>query len=276
MKTFAKRATLPRRIWNHPANRGGRVKALGRAAAFQIRGRVLGRPTPVALNGATIMAHIGWAPSSRVVYANPPDFAEMNVWRRILRPGDVFLDVGASVGVYAIWAATLGAHVVAFEPDGDSLALLRDNVSRNPTLDIEIIGAAVADKVGTVRFASGHRATGSIGDGSPAPATTIDASLGGRHARGVKVDVEGFEAMVLAGASCSLAGQRIDVLQLEWNRRSLQALGTDREPAWRVLEQHGYRLARPNLDGGLMPIAYDGFGEDVFAVAPSAAGRLLG
>jgi FkbM family methyltransferase len=269
------RAALPRRIWDHPANQGGRVQALGRAAAFQFRGRVLGRPTLVDVNGATIMAHVGWTPSSRVVYANPPDYGEMNAWRRVLRAGDLFLDVGASVGVYAIWAATLGAEVVAFEPDGDSLSLLRDNVSANPTLSIEIVEAAVADRVGTVQFSKGHRATGSIGDGDPTPATTIDASLDGRHARGVKVDVEGFEEVVLAGALAALAEQRIDVFQLEWNRRSLQAVGTDREPAWRTLEQHGYQLARPDLDGVLRPIAFNGFGEDVFAVSPAAAGHLL-
>ena len=51
--------------------------------------------------------------ASKVVYANPPDHPEMIVWRRVLRPGDLFLDVGANVGSYTIWAGELGADVIA-------------------------------------------------------------------------------------------------------------------------------------------------------------------
>lgn len=53
--------------------------------------------------------------ASTVVYANLPAYSEMLAWRRIIRPGDVFIDVGANVGSYGLWAADHGACVLAFE-----------------------------------------------------------------------------------------------------------------------------------------------------------------
>src|SRR5438309_1064711 len=67
--------------------------------------------------------------AAAVVYANPPDFAEMQAWRRHLRPGELYIDVGANVGTYAIWAAELGAEVIALEPAPDTFALLQENIA---------------------------------------------------------------------------------------------------------------------------------------------------
>ena len=55
----------------------------------------------------------------------------MIAWRRVLRPGDLFLDVGANVGSYTIWAGELGADVIALEPAPDTYALLLENIDLN-------------------------------------------------------------------------------------------------------------------------------------------------
>jgi len=39
----------------------------------------------------------------------------MLVWRQVLRNARIFADLGASVGICAIWAAELGAKVIALE-----------------------------------------------------------------------------------------------------------------------------------------------------------------
>jgi FkbM family methyltransferase len=44
----------------------------------------------------------------------------MQVWRQALRGGGLFLDVGANVGAYTIWAAECGAEVIALEPAADT------------------------------------------------------------------------------------------------------------------------------------------------------------
>ena len=47
------------------------------------------------------------------------------------RRGDLFVDVGANVGSYSIWATELGAEVIALEPAEDTFALLEENAALN-------------------------------------------------------------------------------------------------------------------------------------------------
>lgn len=59
----------------------------------------------------------------------------------------------------------------------------------------------------------------------------------------VKVDVEGFDVHVLAGAACALQRGAIDVLQIEWNRRKLHTAAPRCVSLRRVallLEKFGY------------------------------------
>ncbi len=66
-----------------------------------------------------------------------------------LKAGDVFVDVGANVGYYTLIAASLGARVVAIEPDDENLALLRQNIALNKYAGIKILDVAVGDHEGT-------------------------------------------------------------------------------------------------------------------------------
>lgn len=94
---------VARFVWNHPANEGRQVRAVLRAVRFQLRSRLLHRPALAQLGDSSYLwARLHRSGSSKVVYANPPDHPEMLAWRRFLHPGDIFLDVGANVGAYAI------------------------------------------------------------------------------------------------------------------------------------------------------------------------------
>ena len=48
-----------------------------------------------------------------------------------INPGDIFFDIGSSVGLYAIHSAMLGAEVYAFEPDPDIRKRLKRNIKLN-------------------------------------------------------------------------------------------------------------------------------------------------
>ena len=67
------------------------------------------------------------------VYGNPPNYPEMVTWRQVLRPADLFVDVGANIGSYSIWAGEMGANVIALEPADDTFALLSET---SPSMDI--------------------------------------------------------------------------------------------------------------------------------------------
>jgi FkbM family methyltransferase len=254
-------------IWEHPSNEGQRVRALLHAAGFQVRGRVLHRRTLAHLGEKSLIwADLHRTSASRAVYANPPDHREMLAWRNGLRPGDLFVDVGANVGSYAIWAAESGAEVIALEPADDTFALLEENVALNG-YPIKTIRAAAGAVPGTARFTSGRDCVNRLDpDGiSEITVATIDSIIGNRTIAGMKVDVEGFEIDVLLGCERALSEHRVRLIQLEWNSTSMQAVGTDRKPVADLFAKYGYSLYSANLDGSLAPLTDLSFRPDVFA-----------
>jgi len=204
--------------------------------------------------------------ASKVLYANPPDHSEMLIWREVLRPGDLFIDVGANIGTYTIWAGELGAEVIALEPAKDTFALLVENVALNGYV-VNPIQAAAGAFCDTARFTSGRDCINRLDPEGNVETTmvTIDSVINDRTVAGMKVDVEGFEIEVLRGCERALSEHRIKLIQLEWNATSRAAVGTDRQPVAELLAGHGYSLWRVGLGGTLVPITENNFGPDVFA-----------
>jgi FkbM family methyltransferase len=260
-------AGIIRYVWGHPANSGQRVRAVLRAARYQARARLLRRRAVARLGERSLLwVDLHRTAASKALYANPPDLPEMLVWRRALRDGGLFVDVGANVGTYTLWAAELGAEVIALEPAEDTFDLLEENIALNG-YRVTAVRAAAGNHCGTARFTSGLDAGNSLAPDGPevTDLVTIDALIGDRRVTGMKVDVEGFEIDVLLGAARALADHRIGLIQVEWNEMSTGAVGTDRRPVAELLASYGYLLYRPDLTGRLVPVAEPGFGADVFA-----------
>jgi FkbM family methyltransferase len=273
---FAEGASVVRFVWEHPANSGHRVRAVLRATRYQAQARLLRRRGVARLGERSrLWVDLHRTAASKVLYANPPDLPEMLVWRRVLRPGGLFLDVGANVGTYTIWAAELGAEVIALEPAADTFRLLTENIALNG-YQVIAIQAAAGDRCGTARFTQGLDAINSLAPDGPVVTklVTVDSLIGDRRVAGMKVDVEGFEFDVLRGASAALADRRIGLIQLEWNEMSARAVGTDRRPAAELLAGYGYRLYRAERTGRLEP-AEPGYGPDVFACPELRSARHL-
>ena len=261
-------------VWQHPANSGQRYRALLRMAHYQITARLLRRRAVARLGERSrIWVDLHRWGASKVLYANPPDLPEMLAWRRELRDGGLFLDVGANVGTYTIWAAELGAEVIALEPAADTFGLLEENIALNG-YQVTAVQAAAGDHCGTARFSAGLDAGNFLDHDGPVETrlVTVDSLVGDRPVAGMKIDVEGFELDVLRGAAQALAGQRIGLIQLEWNEASRLVSGTDRQPVADLLASHGYQLLRPGPDGCLTPITDTGYGADVFARPARANG----
>jgi FkbM family methyltransferase len=127
-----------------------------------------------------------------------------------LAPGDVFVDVGSHIGLYALLAAGRVApsgRVIAIEADPSTHARLVGNVRRNPGLAVETVCVAVSDVPGTARLAlntSGNRGGNSLlvggDDAIEVPCRTLAAVLADCRVgpvAGMKLDVEGMEFRVL-------------------------------------------------------------------------------
>jgi FkbM family methyltransferase len=218
-------------------------------------------------------AHLHFSATSEVVYANPPS-VELLVWTRHLVPGDWFIDVGASAGVYTIFAIEQGAKVVAFEPNPRAARLFRENMMLN-RYSPEFHEVALSDRQGSMEMTFDLDVANHLvferdersGDVRRVATTTLDRVIGERQVAGVKLDTEGSERIVLQGATRALGDKRIKLLQLEWNYASMKVLRETREPLARMLEAAGYRLVRPNAAGELVrPVETFEFGADVFAV----------
>ena len=273
VRWFERVGTVVTFTWRHPANRGHRLRSTLSAVRFQIGGRVFGRRARARVGERSVIeadAHIYHA--ARAKYANPPDWNEMHAWKRALGPGALFVDVGANVGVYTLWAIEAGAEVIAVEPNPAARERLSSNLGLNG-YSAEIVPAALAESEGTMRLTTeldnqnhlilsgDSNGTGSV----EVPVLTLDGLVGDRTVDGLKVDVEGAELLVLKGAQRLLGEQRIRLIQLEWNESSEILLGEDRSPIVDLLDSHGYEFLRPDETGNLRPLADLGYGEDVFA-----------
>ena len=119
---------------------------------------------------------------------------------------DVFYDVGAHIGFFSVCAASLGARVVAVEPDPANASRLRMNASLNG-LAIEVVEAAAWHETGRAALVPGGSAKEfRVEQGEGVASVALD-DLARRYGAPtvVKLDVEGAEARVLAGARHILA-----------------------------------------------------------------------
>lgn len=156
--------------------------------------------------------------------------------RRELKPGDVFYDVGANAGFFTLVAARLvgpAGRVVSFDPapanvESVTAQLQLNDLSRSCTPVRKAVGGA--EGRATFSFANegspmGHLGAAGRGETSAeVEVTTLDAAVEtyGRPSF-IKVDVEGAEGQVMAGAAGLLSGA-----------------GGAARPSW-LIELHGPR-----------------------------------
>jgi FkbM family methyltransferase len=136
--------------------------------------------------------------------------------QRLLRQIDVFVDVGANVGLYTCLARSAGKTVLAIEPLRRNLDYLYANLRANGFDDVEVFPVGLAGKPGLATLFG--MATGASliqgWAGAPSnlqctiPLSTLDLVLGERFSGArllIKIDVEGTELGVLRGAARTLA-----------------------------------------------------------------------
>ena len=140
---------------------------------------------------------------------------ELTLFRQLLRPGDVAVDVGANIGALTIGMARLvapGGAVIAFEPQRAIFDILCNNLRINNLANITAYRRAVGSAPGAIRvppldYAQAENFGGvALGgaQGEEVEMVTLD-SLNLPRLRLLKVDVEGMEAEVVSGARVTIA-----------------------------------------------------------------------
>src|SRR5262249_42881483 len=137
-------------------------------------------------------------------------------------PDDLFVDVGANIGAYTVLAsAVCGARSIAVEPDPSTMRSLRRNIEVNDiAARVSLVEAALGSEQSTVRFTIGLDTANRVASESD-PNTrevqlrTLDEIIGGRNARLIKMDVEGYEAQVVEGATGALRNPSLLAVLIE-------------------------------------------------------------
>lgn len=152
-------------------------------------------------------------------------------WIDSMSPGETFVDVGANMGIYTIYAAKRGLNVFAFEPEAQNYALLTRSIIINE-LHAQSFCVALSDEwkpdwLYLSMFLSGgschtvgqdldhrleqrERPSGTLRQGCLS-VPLDDFSIKADH---IKIDVDGLEHKVIAGAPLTIAKAKSVLIEI--------------------------------------------------------------
>lgn len=177
--------------------------------------------------------------------------------RRLLKPGDVFIDAGANIGVYTVLASKLVGpcgRILAVEMMPDTAQRLRDSICLNQLGNVRLIERALSQAAGETvtavvvpgKFGQARIETSDEGhEGGRilnVQTTTLDA-ISERHQaiRLIKMDLEGAELNAIQGG-VNLLSRTDAVIYESWGRRR-----GPNDPVESELTAHGFAVEP--LDG---------------------------
>jgi len=183
-----------------------------------------------------------------------------------LKPGMTFWDVGAHIGEYSLLAAQrVGAkgRIHALEPRPDVYEFLERNVVANGLSNVTTHRLAVNDRSGVAQlslrpepsmsFLSSHQANDSAMASIPVNTTTLDElwKVAGRTPDLIKVDVEGSERAVLAGAQnlLRLAVETAPSWIMEFDEENCSRFGYQAHDLIQTFSDYGFETHWINRSG---------------------------
>lgn len=169
--------------------------------------------------------------------------------RRHVAPGSTVIDVGANIGyftrAFAEWVGPEG-RVLAVEPEPRNVASLRRRL-RKAGLDgrVEVLEGVAAERSGAFRLAVNPTHPGDhklSEDGVEVQGWSIDDLIDqrpGRRVSFIKIDVQGAEDQVIAGAERLLA-RDLPTLLVEIDAAAMAAMGQSAEALLAKIAAFGY------------------------------------
>jgi len=220
-------------IFNHPAAHNNKWAAFWRFASWQIQSRIFRRPVVYPfIENSKLIVQGGMTGATGNIYTGLHEFEDMMFLLHLLRPGELFVDVGANIGSYTILASSvLAAKSVSFEPVPSTFLHLKNNVAVNNVESlVELHNCGVGKEPTTLSFTSSYDTTNHVIDdpSGSIPGTievdilTLDHALSNRIPALIKIDTEGFEMAVLHGANSTLRHPSLMALIVEINGACLR------------------------------------------------------
>jgi FkbM family methyltransferase len=198
-------------------------------------------------DGSSVEVSMG-VPYERMVWLEDEESDELEYLRRRLHKGEIFVDVGANIGLWTLVAAsTVGreGRVFSFEPNPNTFQKLLRNIERN-RWDAVVVPhqRAVSSECKPVSFycAADHNISAiapSDADTISVEAVTLDSVLSGVIA-GIKLDTEGHELASLQGAARTIATSS-PWLIVEFNTTLMPSNSLEDWEVYRYLGRMGYK-----------------------------------
>ncbi len=249
------------------------VESAFRRAFERVRGE-LTDPVDVRLGRFTVLA----APrdpvvSERLILRRRYEKRQTRLVRRLLSPGTVFCDVGANIGYYSMLASSIvgqDGRVIAFEPDPAHVALIESAARLNRFSQIEVHAVALAAERGHATLPRNPLNAGdqsllaanasAASDTIEVDVSTLDGilakTLGDRPVDLLKIDTEGAEGLVLAGASRTLDTPGLEIL-LEFWPEGIARFGGDPRALLGELLERDFEIFSLERDGSTPPLTAD-------------------
>ena len=211
-------------ISTHPLASRNRWEAWQRYFRWQLGTLLL--PYPVAMpfvEGTFLVAENGMTGATGNIYCGLHEFNDMAFLLAFLREEDTFVDVGANIGSYSILAAGVAkANVISLEPLPTTFVKLQRNILYNQLEDsVELHCCAAGATIAELNFSADRDTMNQVvadnytGKCIKVPVRPLDDILGQKEAVMWKVDVEGFEPDVIAGARSVLRQKSLQAVLLE-------------------------------------------------------------
>ena len=228
-------------VLRHPANAGKPIRTSARIATWLLM-RKFGR-SPRTIRWVE-GRQLRWYPDSVSVgnawLCKLLEWNDMLFVSHVVRPGDLFLDVGANVGVYTLLATVCpDVDVIAFEPAQVARQRLHEHIALNNVASrVQVMPFVLSDVTGAVQFTVDRDVVNHVVRGGEGPGDSVDAHTETLPARRLddllpddafrrsvilKVDAEGHDRQVLLGARRLLTETRPPII-VEWNDAAIRTL----------------------------------------------------
>lgn len=234
-------------IWNHPLNRDHKLRAIGRFIKWQLASRIWGGEFVFNwVSDSKLIVENGMTGATGNIYVGLMEYKDMSFVLHYLRDNDVFFDVGANVGVYTILASKVkNAKTVSIEPLPNTFDKLVNNININRLTNVVAMNIGLSHEKAKLFFTTNKDTMNRIATDRDKNTKEVDVetldNLSSRfgYPKLIKMDVEGYETMVLKGANKTLLSDEMEAIIIELNG-SGEALGFDESLIHQNLIKNGF------------------------------------
>lgn len=172
--------------------------------------------------------------------------------RRYIKAGDTVIDAGANVGIFSMVAQLMAGptgQVYAIEPHPTAFAFLLRHIKDNKVTNVKTFNVALGSAEGVVHFTDkrsdldlNHVQVNGQG-GIQVPVCRLDVLFDSvSRVNLLKIDVEGYEKMVLEGAQDLL--HRIDCILIEVEEDKCLMFGHSPTELLQIVRSAGFKIVR--------------------------------